>query len=136
VTRSCGSCSLCCKVLGVPEVKEDFKWCPHCKPGRGGCGIYGERPQRCRDFHCQWLVDERFGEHWFPARAKIIIDSKLEGEKAYVYFVVDHEYPGRWREDPWFADIKKIARVGLAGSLGRKWTTLVIVKEERIVIGH
>jgi hypothetical protein len=136
--RECGSCSLCCKVMGVPEVKEDFKWCPHCAPGHkaGGCQIYENRPERCRDFHCQWLIDQRFGDYWFPKKAKILVDHKLDGETAYVYFVVDHDYPNRWREEPYFSDIKKIARAGLAGSLGKKWVTLVLVRDVRIIVGR
>lgn len=122
--------------MGVPEVKKDFAWCPHCKAGKGGCSIYETRPERCRDFHCQWLIDKRFGEHWFPAKAKILVDHRLDGETAVVYFVVDPDYPSRWREEPWFSDIKKIARAGLAGSLGRKWTTLVLVRDARIMIGQ
>lgn len=134
--RECGRCSLCCKVMGVPEVKPDFAWCPHCKAGKGGCGIYPDRPERCRDFHCQWLIDKRFGEHWFPAKSKIIVDHKLDGEKAFVTFVVDHDYPGRWREEPWFSDIKAIAGAGLQGALGIKWTTVVRVRDVHIVIGN
>lgn len=122
--------------MGVPEVKEDFKWCPHCKLPGGGCGIYQSRPERCRDFHCQWLIDQRFGEHWFPVKSKILVDHKLDGENAYVYFVVDPDYPSRWREEPYFSDIKKIARAGLTGRLGKKWTTLVLIRDARIVVGR
>jgi hypothetical protein len=134
MSRECGKCSLCCKVMGVPEVKKDFEWCPHCKPGCGGCTIYEKRPERCRDFNCQWLIDTRFGEYWYPLKSKIIVDTKLAGETMVVSFVVDHDYPNRWREEPWFSDIKKIAKAGLDGHLGRKWTTVVLVREERIPI--
>lgn len=134
--RTCGKCSLCCRVMGVPEVKPDHEWCPHCRPGKQGCLIYVNRPQRCRDFHCQWLIDQRFGEAWYPLRSKIIIDHRLDGEKTYVYFVVDPTVPGRWREEPWFSDIKSVARTGIEGRLGAHWITLVLVGEERIVIGN
>lgn len=133
--RSCGECSLCCKVMGVPEVKPDYQWCPHCKPGRGGCGIYSTRPDRCRDFHCQWLIDSRFKDYWYPKRAKILVDTKIEGETTVVCFIVDPDYPTRWREEPWFTDIKQIARLGLFGFLGVFWHTAVLVKDERIIVG-
>jgi hypothetical protein len=124
--------------MGVPEVKADHAWCPHCRPGdrQGGCAIYAARPQRCADFHCQWLKDTRFGDVWFPARSKIIIDHRVEGDVAVVCFVVDPVVPGRWREEPWFSDIKTIATAGLDGRLGKKWTTVVICRGEKIVIGR
>ena len=124
--------------MGVPEVKKDFEWCPHCqaKTGGSGCAIYNDRPQRCRDFSCQWLQDERFGAVWFPKTSKIIVDHRVEGDVAVVCFVVDPVVPGRWREEPWFSDIKKVAKSGLIGSIGGKWTTVVLVGKERFVIGH
>jgi len=54
--RSCGTCTLCCKVLAVDELKKPHgKWCAHCKTGQG-CGIYDTRPAECRDFRCTWLT--------------------------------------------------------------------------------
>lgn len=134
--RSCGNCSLCCRLFAVPEVKPDHEWCPHCKPGKGGCSIYESRPERCADFNCQWLRDERFGDHWFPKTSKIIVDHRVEDNRAWVYFVVDPTCPTRWREDPWFTDIKRIAELGLAGVKGAKWTTLVLVRDTRTIIGR
>lgn len=56
--RSCGSCSMCCKVLGIPELdKPADKWCQHCDPGNDGCTIYEDRPPVCRTFECIWLQD-------------------------------------------------------------------------------
>lgn len=122
--------------MGVPEVKKDFEWCPHCQVKRAGgaCSIYETRPVRCRDFNCQWLVDKRFPDYWFPKEAKIVVDHRVDGMRAYVYFVVDPKTPGRWREEPYFSDIKQIARLGIAGLRGVKWTTLVLIKDERIPI--
>ena len=133
--RECGTCALCCKIFSVPEVKPDHAWCPHCVPGLHACQIYPTRPERCRDFHCQWLKDERFGAHWFPKTAKIVIDHRVLGTKAIVYFVVDPAVPNRWREEPWFSDIKQVARSGLAGMEGVRWITVVLVRDERIVVG-
>ena len=119
--------------MGVPEVKKDFEWCPHCNPG-SGCTIYQNRPVRCRDFNCQWLKDERFLDYWYPKTAGIIVDTKVEADHTYVLFVVDPRTPGRWREEPYFSDIKKVARAGLDGRLGAKWTTVILVKNDRIPI--
>lgn len=56
MTRTCGDCSLCCNLLGVPELaKPVCKWCKHVKKGIG-CGIYEDRPTCCREFSCDWIV--------------------------------------------------------------------------------
>jgi hypothetical protein len=58
--RPCGSCSLCCKLMSIGRGAESdagfYKpggvWCHHCKPGKGGCMIYADRPTECRKFMC------------------------------------------------------------------------------------
>lgn len=57
--RSCGDCSLCCKLMSVRELdKAAFKWCRHARPGAkpGACTIYEERPATCRTFLCHWRL--------------------------------------------------------------------------------
>ena len=52
---------MCCKAMGVPDLKKPpGVWCVHAgdHPG-GGCGIYESRPQCCREFNCAWLTDDR-----------------------------------------------------------------------------
>ena len=72
--RRCGSCSLCCRLLDVPRVdKPKNDWCPHCRPGKGGCAIYDRRPQVCRGYACEWLAG-RLGDECFPPRAKMVVD--------------------------------------------------------------
>jgi len=129
--RSCGHCSLCCKIMGVPEVKPRHDWCPHAiKPG-GGCRIYAERPQPCRDFHCVWLRDLRFGQHWYPATARIVIDAQINDGETVICFICDPAQPLRWRTEPWFSDIKQIAQVGLQEA---RWNTVIMVGDERIPV--
>jgi hypothetical protein len=50
-----------------------------------------------------------------------------------VAFHVDPDYPLRWREQPWHADIRHIARKGM--QLKDGWTTVVLVKDETIQLG-
>lgn len=134
--RSCGSCNLCCKIMEVvPEVKPDnHDWCQHANrpAGCAGCKIYERRPQECRDFHCMWVIDQRFGEYWYPARSKIVIVARSDPD--VVAFIVDPDYPLRWRQEPFFQDIKEIARAGINGRLGKTWITVVLVGDERIPI--
>jgi hypothetical protein len=120
--------------MSVPEIKKDHEWCPHAAPGHGGCLIYKSRPERCRNFHCMWLIDERFPDYWYPLKSKIVINAFNEDGVSYVAFVVDPAYPNRWREEPYFSDIKKLAAAGLTGIAGKKWTTFVLIKDQRIPI--
>lgn len=74
MTRSCGGCSACCKVLGIetPELtKPRGQWCPNCRPGQG-CAIYESRPTVCRDFKCAWLAGESLGDEFRPDRLKVM----------------------------------------------------------------
>lgn len=60
-SRKCGSCNVCCTIMGVPDMepepKEPFSVCPHL----GGetkwkrCTIYEDRPEGCSAFLCEWL---------------------------------------------------------------------------------
>ena len=53
-TRSCGDCTLCCKLVPVPALqKEGYEWCKHCAIGEG-CKIYKDRPLDCQGFECFW----------------------------------------------------------------------------------
>jgi Fe-S-cluster containining protein len=53
-TRSCGTCSLCCSVLRVDELKKPAGAdCRH-QLGDRGCGIYPRRPEICRAYQCLW----------------------------------------------------------------------------------
>jgi hypothetical protein len=125
---------MCCRLMSVPEVKKDHEWCPHAKPGHGGCAIYADRPERCRAFNCMWLIDGRIPDYWYPRHARIVINAFTEDGVSYVAFVVDPAYPRRWQLEPWLSDIKALARAGLEGKGGKKWTTFVLLKDQRIPI--
>lgn len=120
--------------MDVPDVKPKHEWCQHARPGCGGCAIYATRPEACRSFHCMWLIDERFPDYWYPAKSKIVINAIEHEGTSHVAFVVDPAYPNRWREEPYFSDIKKLAAHGLDGKYGKKWNTIVMIKDERIPI--
>jgi hypothetical protein len=132
--RTCGSCNACCKIMGVPDVTEPYVWCQHAVPGKG-CKIYRTRPDPCRIFNCMWLIDEKLGDYWQPNKCKIIVDVRIS-PKRIVCFHVDPEYPLRWRDEPWFSDIKFIAKAGLDGRQDTRWTTIVKIKDEQIVISR
>ena len=67
--RTCGSCTLCCKVMEIKELEKPMnKWCDFCDRGVG-CKIYPTRPSECRTFDCLWLKDENFPDEFRPQRS-------------------------------------------------------------------
>jgi hypothetical protein len=104
--RSCGSCTLCCKVYEVPPIdnKPRGVWCRHCQPGKG-CGIWEQRPEFCRDFHCHWIRDDSFGPEWKPDIAKFVMNERDSG----LIVTVDPGHPQAWRREPYLAGLRRIA---------------------------
>lgn len=105
--RSCGECSLCCKLMKVNELNKPFgKWCQHARQGHG-CAIYAERPGQCRTWNCYWLAgaEAEFGDLKRPDKAHYVIDEghdliKVEGKPmGAVQVFCDPAYPGAWRTD-------------------------------------
>ena len=110
--RSCGGCTLCCKVLGVLALeKPRGTWCPHCERGVG-CRIYESRPGECRSFLCGWLVSDRFGPEWKPERSKIVITVTRDGNG--FEFQCDPGFPQAWRKEPYYSQILHLAAVAQA----------------------
>lgn len=105
--RSCGTCSLCCKLPVVVELNKPLNtWCPHCRPGRG-CGIYETRAPVCREFHCGYLTEVGLGEEWNPQRARMLLI--MEHIENRVTVVVDPARPDAWRQPPYHQQIRQWA---------------------------
>jgi hypothetical protein len=105
--RSCGTCTLCCKVLAVAELdKPKHKWCTYCHIGRG-CGIWGSHPQECRQFMCGYLMWEIVPEFWRPDKSGIVIANEANGYR--IAFHVDEGQQNIWRKDPYYSGIKALA---------------------------
>jgi hypothetical protein len=103
--RTCGTCTLCCKVLSITELqKPQGRWCQYCDTGRG-CKIYEQRPDECATFHCGYLSWELAGDHWFPARSKMVIVAELDGARVAVH--VDPGRPNAWRQEPFYSELKE-----------------------------
>jgi hypothetical protein len=105
--RSCGSCTLCCKVFAVPEVDSPRSiLCKHCDPGKG-CSIHLSRPPVCREFFCNWLLIETLGPEWQPERSKIVLQSvALAGGHQGLSIHADPDFPENWRLPPYYSQIK------------------------------
>ncbi|WP_310533641.1 hypothetical protein [Novosphingobium sp.] len=105
--RACGSCTLCCKVMEIGELgKAAGQWCPHVLTGKG-CSIYAERPHSCSAFGCGWLHWKEAGDHWLPAKAKMVIVAQ---DRTRLVVHVDPATPNVWKAAPFYPDLKRWAR--------------------------
>ena len=103
--KTCGSCTLCCKVVGVAELKKPGDvWCGHCNKAKG-CKIYDTRPQECRTFYCLFLLGADFPELWRPSKSKLVIYG--QGNDVVVH--VDPGAPGAWLSEPFYTALKGLA---------------------------
>ena len=78
MTRQCGDCQLCCKLLPVKSLaKLAGQRCSHQKHHKG-CAVYkqlGRVSPECRLWSCRWLVEENGTEGLSrPDRSHIVID--------------------------------------------------------------
>jgi uncharacterized protein len=110
VERTCGACSLCCKLPYIPELNKSIdSWCRHARPGVGGCSIYSERPASCRSFTCGWLLGAReLGDEWFPARCKMIVtrrEPRYNLAEQGMLVTVDPTYPNAWRRKLYYGQL-------------------------------
>lgn len=73
--RSCGDCTLCCRVppVDTPQFqKQAGVLCSFCEESRG-CSIHATRPAVCREWFCGWRRLPRLGEDWRPDRCGVLI---------------------------------------------------------------
>ncbi len=110
-----------------PLQKAANAWCTHCDIGQG-CRIYADRPQQCRDFNCQYLVEPAIGEHWRPTKSRMVIRTPPDGKGVAVH--VDPTRPNAWRAETYYKDIKGWSKI--AAERGQQF--LVIVGERTFAI--
>jgi hypothetical protein len=119
--RQCGDCSLCCKVLGIPELdKPKDAWCPNFAAG-AGCRIYEDRPPSCHNFSCRWLNDLTMGPEWKPSVCKMVLDSRPHMLTVHVDPAVNRP----WRAEPYYSVLRRLAAQGLTRNV------IVLIMEKR-----
>jgi len=132
--RSCGSCTLCCKLFNVPEVPTTAgKWCRHCDPGKG-CRIHDTRPETCRKFFCGWMVSPGLGPEWKPERSKLIVQLHALNETFWFNAYVDESYPSAWKRPEIYKKLKEIACGNAATGNQMKVVVRVQIGRRQIVI--
>ena len=117
--KTCGSCSLCCKLLAIDELaKPPGDWCPHVAIGKG-CTIYETRPGSCRTFQCFWLSLPKLDASWRPDRCGFVLRDAGSG---LLLVEVEPSKPDAWRRQPYYAQLKHWSQATPAG------TGMVVVK--------
>jgi hypothetical protein len=125
--KSCGSCGLCCKLMGIAALdKPPGPWCSHFKRGVG-CGVYADRPAECRSFECEWLRSEGLGPEWRPDKAKFLLVVENDGKRMNV--VVDPAQSTAWTREPYHSRIRRMAQRSLDG-----YQLIVCIGDRRIVV--
>jgi hypothetical protein len=118
LARTCDGCTLCCRVLEAATLNKPMGvLCDKCIVGTG-CGIHETRPDECRTYHCAWLIDGSLGPEWRPELAHIIISYDLDGRRLNAN--ADPLYPGAWRHEPYFSQLKAWAGDALPRN-GQVW---------------
>jgi hypothetical protein len=93
--KSCGECTLCCRVLVIDELDKDAGiLCSNCTVS-AGCKIYKKRPQVCRDYLCEWMTDRTMPPQLRPDRTGTILQEDPDSEEFQA--VVDPKTPMAWR---------------------------------------
>ena len=135
--RSCGTCTMCCKVYDVPEVnKLSGNWCKHLKHGKG-CEIYTDRPSQCRQFFCNWVTHEGLGPEWKPERCKFVMTTHPVDFNLLVQ--VDPGNRTAWRQEPYYSVFKKWAAQLMERNnyifVFNGYTTIIILNERDVDVG-
>ena len=75
--RSCGSCSLCCRLLPQKEIsKPALTRCEHQRhSSKGSCAIYKNRPLSCIMWSCAWLMRADTANLHRPDRSHVVVDT-------------------------------------------------------------
>jgi hypothetical protein len=133
MARQCGDCSLCCKILGIPELeKPRNEWCPHVILKRG-CQIYDKRPASCQNFHCLWLLDERLGDEWKPNKSKMVVTAETN---FHIVIYVDKSVKQPWLQEPYITTLREMSAKGIAAggmvTVVENGETIVVLPDQNV----
>ena len=116
MSHSCGECTLCCKLLGVEELKKPAGVrCQHVKMGKG-CMIYKDRPPSCAEFACLWLARDELPEELRPDKVHMVMATGEDPTDMLVW--VERLYPDAWLKEPMHGLLKALAESGMTVIIG------------------
>lgn len=109
--RTCSECTLCCTVLGIVELQKPvFTICKHCVIGKG-CKIYDVKPQTCTGFLCYYRLAADVAEYWNPKVCGMVLHRETGGEMEMISIICSSSAKHRWKEEPYWSDIRQMVTV-------------------------
>jgi hypothetical protein len=127
--RECGKCNLCCKLLGVSEIKKPSgQWCDHAQCGKG-CAIYDNRPRSCHDFACLWLQGV-WPEALKPNKTKVVPGTTADRSSVILY--VDSDTHSAYRSPEMIKVLDKLLNTGPVFVVLRKSRMMLEKKRQTI----
>ena len=111
IRRDCGSCNLCCTLLGVPDINKPARMTCWWTTVHGGCQRQGEKATdpaltACAQFECVWLESQKLDEAkvmprmWRPDMTGVVLGPKDRDDETLLFVQVDPSRPTAWREEP------------------------------------
>ncbi|MCB1533542.1 MAG: hypothetical protein KDJ44_02155 [Rhodoblastus sp.] len=120
--KSCGPCTMCCSALEIDHFKKPMGvTCEFCVKG-GGCNTYATRPQVCRDFECDWMMERDLPATLRPDKVGTILMEDPDNEDYQA--VCEPTKPMAWRHPLVFKHLVAQAKAGrtvIAKSGLRAW---------------
>ncbi|MFO1134718.1 MAG: hypothetical protein U1E30_06015 [Rhodoblastus sp.] len=108
--KSCGSCTMCCTALEIDFFNKPMGVvCKHCIKG-GGCDAYATRPQVCRDFECDWMMERDLPPTLRPDKVGTILMEDPDNEDYQA--VCEPTKPMAWRHPLVFKHLVAQAKAG------------------------
>jgi Fe-S-cluster containining protein len=94
----CGTCTLCCTLCAVPELKKPARTdCIHILPNtpEAGCSIYENRPQSCRVYSCVYITTQETEDPLPPYCRPDKLHIVVSAPESLPFWVVhlDPQYP-------------------------------------------
>ena len=110
--RQCGSCTLCCKMLYVPDYDSKIgEYCKHCLPNTG-CSIHETKKEICRTFDCLWIKQPQIPDSYRPDKCHVLFE--MVPHSLVYWGHIDPEHGDADKTDHIQQIIKKINQAGHA----------------------
>jgi Fe-S-cluster containining protein len=117
--KSCEGCVSCCdgnlsaNIFGYEMGGADKRGCHLLDYENKKCGFYKDRPQLCRDFQCEWLVNKDMPAELKPSVVDNVVVKYTCEDEPYLYISHKYEAPNQDLLD-WMIDYCNRNQLNLA----------------------
>ena len=91
--KTCSGCNECCKGWLIGNAFESkfspFNPCKYLQ--NSSCSIYSERPDICKGFNCEWIINSDMPESLKPSTVNTIVIPKFFHNQKYLVFLPSTE---------------------------------------------